>query len=410
VSETEYFAILEHDCARLTMSESIDPSPDSELGLVYRPTGQLHDYPIDVRWELTRRHPYYLHFWNMALRYRRNELKDDSIAEWVGKLAVVMLQTIGIHGEPISPESDAETLREGDCDPSFLTGTVQPITMRALVVMLLSALPIHEQRVVSMVLSMASDDEHKIEGDDENRTIQKQLAQMELLKVTSKALDSVSEVPLFFVHLGASQRSIERDMRCQIHAWKKKLSIGTCKVQAEKLSDYLAVWDLREGWTGSGYDRARVLTFKEVTERLKTGSISTTANRYRSAFEMITGHEFLPDLWWRVFGPLQFSTAAANPAAVSSAPLRRHFRSPAPRPVPDSTVSPVAQQHQSRASGLVESGAAVTDDFEWRDFVSDMRELIKKGFSDDLIAEKMELRDPRIVAAFRSRIADFDSI
>jgi hypothetical protein len=392
------------------MSEQPDPIYDLKDDIVRRPEGQLRDYPIDLRWELTRRHPYYLLFWETASRYRRNELSDHPGAEWVGMLAAVMLGMIGVHGEPISPASNAEALREGNYDLSFLTGTVQPITMRALVAMLLSALPTHEQRAVSMLLSMASDDEHKVEADDENRTTQKRLAQMQLLKVTSKALDSTAEVPLFFVHLGASQRSILRDMEYQVRAWKKKLNIGTCKVQTEKLSDYLAVWDLRDGWTGGGYDRARELTFKAVTERLNTGSISTTANRYRHAFQMITGHEFLPELWWRIFGPLQFSTAAANPAAVSSAPLRRHFRSPAPRPVPDSTVTPVAQQHESRASGLVESGAAVTDDFEWRDFVSDMRELIKKGFSDDLIAENMELRDPRIVAAFRSRIADFDSI
>ena len=82
-----------------------------------------------------------------------------------------MLQTIGIHGEPISPNSDAKALSEGDCDPSFLTGSVQPITMRAIVAMLLSALPTHEQHAVSELLSMASDDEHRVEKDDENRTV-----------------------------------------------------------------------------------------------------------------------------------------------------------------------------------------------------------------------------------------------
>jgi hypothetical protein len=41
-----------------------DPSqpknqPEPETGLVVRPAGQLHDYPIDARWEITRRHPYF---------------------------------------------------------------------------------------------------------------------------------------------------------------------------------------------------------------------------------------------------------------------------------------------------------------------------------------------------------------
>jgi hypothetical protein len=392
------------------MTESPDPSPDSERGLVYRPAGQLHDYPIDVRWEVSRRHPYYLGFWELASRYWRNELSDHSGDEWLGKLAAVMLQTIGIHGEPISPNSDAKALSEGDYDLSFLTGSVQPVTMRAIVTMLLSALPTREQQAVSKLLSMASDDEHRVEKDDESRTLQKYNAQMELLKIPSKALDSTPASPLFLVHLGASLRSIVRDTQSQVRAWKKKRNIGTCKVHTEILTEYLRVWDMREGWMGSGYDRSRELSLAKVTTRLKTGAISTTANRYRSAFQMISGHKFSPELWWRLFGPLQFPELCVDSTAVLSAPLRRRLRSPVPRPAPESMVSPRRKEDESQASGVVECGATARDDVDLRILVMDLEELVDKGLSDEDIADKLELSDPRSVADFRSRIADLRSL
>jgi hypothetical protein len=379
------------------------------LDLVYRPSTQLHDYPIDVRWEVSRRHPYYLQFWELAALYRQNKLVGHPVEEWLGKLAVIMLQAIGVQGEPISPETRAEVLRDGGYDPSFLTGTVQPITMRGIIVMLLSALPTHEQRIVSTLLSMASDDEHQVEADDERRTIQRSLAQAELLKLSSKALDSVPDAPLFYVHLGASQRSIIRDLECQIRAWKKKLNVGTCKVHSEKLKTYLDVWDLREGWTGSGYDRSREASFADVTRQLKTGSISTTVNRYRSAFLMITGNEFSPALWWRLFGPLQFPEMSADSTTVLSAPLRRRFRSPVSQPVPESKVSPRTVD-ESRPTGIVQGGATIRDDIAWTDLVMDLKDLINRGLSDQEIAEKLELESPTIVATIRMRITDFDSI
>jgi hypothetical protein len=279
-----------------------------------------------------------------------------------------------------------------------------------MILMMLAALPTREQRDVSLLLRVASDDEHRIQEDDESRTIQRNLAVMELKKLTSTALDSVPDVPLFYAHLRASQRSITRDMENQVRAWKKKRNIGTCKVHTEKLTEYLAVWDLREGWIGGGYDRFRGLSLAKVTTPLKTGAIASTHNRYRAAFRMITGHDFSPDVWWRLFGPLQFPEVSIDSAAILSAPLRHRLRAPIPRPVPDSKVSPRRQTDESRASGIVEAGATVRDGIDWTTLKMDLEEQIDKGLSDEDIAEKLELADPRIVADLRSRIADLRSL
>jgi hypothetical protein len=125
---------------------------------------------------------------------------------------------------------------------------------------------------------------------------------------------------------------------------------------------------------------------------------------------MITGHEFSPDLWWRLFGPLQFPEMSDDSTAVLSAPLRRRLLSPVRRPVPESIVSPRRKEDESRASGIVECGATAHDDVDLQTLVMDLEELVDKGLSDEEIAEKLELPDSRILADLRSRITDLRSI
>jgi hypothetical protein len=125
---------------------------------------------------------------------------------------------------------------------------------------------------------------------------------------------------------------------------------------------------------------------------------------------MITGHDFSPALWWRLFGPLQFPEMSIDSAAILPAPFRRRFRSPVARPVPESMLSPRRKEDESQASGVVESGATARDDVDWQIFVMDLEEQFDKGLSDEDIAEKLKLADPRIVADLRSRIADLRSL
>jgi hypothetical protein len=393
------------------MTEPAELTPESDSGLLFRPPMHLHDFPIEARWELTRRHPYYLIFWELASLYRQNKLSDGPAQEGWGMLALNMLSSIGVHGVPISPESDFEKLIEGDHDPTFLTGSVQPISIRAIMVMLLSALPRPEQEILACLLTVASSDEYRVEEDDEGRSLQRQLAVVELAKMTNVVFDSTPDVPLFFVHLQSSQRSIIRDMEDQVRFWKKKRNLGNRKVHPDKYKDYLAVWDLREGWTGSGYDRSKELTFAEVARRLHEGSISSTANRYKSAFQMIVGHGFSPETWWRLFGHLQFSEFSSDSRQILAAPLRRRFRSNIPRPVPDSQVSPTpSSSNEARATGIVEMRSVVEDDIDWTDLRMDLEDLIDKGLSDEAIAKKLELSSSGVVADFRMRMTDFRSI
>ena len=79
------------------------PSPAGPDGLVRRPAGQLHDLPIDIRREVTRRHPYYLGLWDAARLYRDHfqELTPD---QRVAACAVL--------GGPLAPRDADDFFRD----------------------------------------------------------------------------------------------------------------------------------------------------------------------------------------------------------------------------------------------------------------------------------------------------------
>jgi hypothetical protein len=273
--------------------------------------------------------------------------------------------------------------------------------------MLINGLPPAERAVVGALLNNAGDIDYAEPGDDENRTIQKSLALAHLARISSAALDSCPDLPLFYVHLGASQRSISRDLEDQVRRWKKRRGLGSSKVHTAKLADYLKVWDLREGWTGSRYDRSRERTFRQIAKQLNLRAVSSAVNQYGAAFEMVVGHPFSPELWWRLFGPLKFSglPGGGDASQILSAPVRRQLCSPVRRPVPDSVVSPSSLE--SPLAGAVEGSAVIENDIQFRDMLLDLRALIDEGLSDEEIAKRLEIPEPEAVAYFRSRSDEF---
>jgi hypothetical protein len=390
------------------VSDPISPKEGIPAGIVARPPGQLHDLPLEARWEVTRRNPYYLVFWAQARAFRRAELSVHPAEGYLRYAAHLILAQIGVTGEPVSPETSGQELIGSDnAALDFLTGTVQPVTFRGVVSMLLNGLPPVELEAVGDLLRAAGRGEYEV-PEDAPPDIQKKLASVELTRLISVNLDSFAEIPLFYVHLGASQNSILRDTGEQVRRWKKRRGLGSPKVQAEKIDLYLKVWDLREGWTGAGYDRARERTFANITKTLGIGPISKVVSRYRAAFRLISGHDFSPELWWRLVGPLKFSKFLGDPIVVLSDPIRHRFSSPGPKPVPESVISPATDDVSS--PGIVASSATVDRDITIADLLMDLETLIDRGLSDDEVATKLELSDSGLVAYYRTRIKELRSL
>lgn len=367
-----------------------DQPPD----LVRRPAGQLHDFPVEVRWEVTRRHPYYLTLWEEVKRYRRGQPDDPPERKLYGYAATLVLGAIGVSGEPVSPATPFSELIGSGGDPAFLGGSVQPMTLRSVVAMLLTTLPPADRAFVGTLFLNSGMEEYHKDADPAMRSAELDM----LFRTPSPALDSYPVAPLFYVHLGASQRAIVRDAEDQVRRWKARRGEKSSKVHTAKLAEYLRVWDLREGWADGGYDRSREFPFAAVAGKLKQ-PLSTVVSRYRTAFEFVVGQPFTPELWWQVFGPLKYSRLFGDAKAAYSAGTRHRLRSPVARPVPDSVVSPVTDT--TRTGTTVGRGSAVTDDMRFTEMMIDLRDLIARGFTDEEIARHLELGDPELVADFR---------
>lgn len=386
------------------MPPNSSPEEIQHDDVLRRPAGQLHDYPVTVRWEVTRRHPYYLAFWSQALLYRRNQLGDPPEQRLLRWSAALILGAIGVTGEPVDPATSADALLGQHPDPAFLAGSVQPMTLRSVVAMLISALPPAERSFVGHLLSVSAEPEYAEAGDDTQATAQKRKAQALLARTPSTALDSCPDAPLFFVHVGASSRSITRDVQDQARRWKQRRGFGERRAHTDKLPTYLAVWDRREGWVQGGYELSRERPFADIAAELGE-PLSTVVNRYRSAFEMVTGHPFAPELWCRLFVPLKYAMACGDPTVVFSASTRHRLQSPVRRPVPDSVVSPPTDQ--AHTSGTVERISAVSDSTELTDLLIDFKEMVGRQVPDGEIARRLGFGDADAVAALRARLDEF---
>ena len=279
-----------------------------------------------------------------------------------------------------------EELDDDRVDPAFLSGALQPITCRGVAAMLISALPCAELAALGSLFINASDAEYAIKGDDDSKSIQKNLAKSRLAQISSPAFDSYPDSPLFYIHLGASQRTILDDVTNQVNRWKRRRGIEERRVPKSKLLSYLDVWDLREGWTGEGYDQHREKKLIDIAKQMKK-PINTIFNQYQSAFEIITGHRFSPALWYRLFAPLKLNRIFQNPEATFSGPMRRRLSAPVRRPIPDSSISPAF--HNERGASVVEQGSIYMDDQALTDILIDAEEMIAKKLSNEEIAIKL---------------------
>jgi len=372
------------------LSEASTPKENAHSDeLLMRPPNQLQDLPTEFRWEATRRHPYYIIFWSDVLRYRQQQDQSENPAEVLLQYAAsMMLGIIGIHSEPVDPSTSFKELDgDDDLDPAFLSGAVQPMTFRSMATAMINALPRAELMGLGAHFINAADEEYAIDGDGATGSLQRMLATLRLTQLSSPSLDSYPDSPLFYIHMGASQRTIVRDLEEQIRRWKQKRGITERRVHTGKLAKYLEIWDMREGWTGDGYDRTREEMLIEIAKQLKI-PLSTVASRYRSAFKMITGHEFCPALWYRLLAPLKLSEVFNDPAQILSAPMRRRITSPIRRPVPETTLD--SQVRGPGDVGTIEAESMICDDLRLTDFKIDLEELQERGLLEHEIAERLD--------------------
>ena len=349
--------------------------------LLLRPLAAVMSLPLEYRWEFTRRHPYYLQFWQLA-RGRREHPSHDSQQREREQVASLILAGIGVAASAIPPDPQLGPTALGyqDLGAIWEGGAVAPATFRTLAHMLLASLPKTQRSQLGRLLAESSE----FESDDigHMHDIHERLA-----TTGDPVWDSFPVAPVVSVNLQMPQRAIAEAIEKLVRLWKHDRNIPEQRRRDEKLAAYLSVWDAREGWAGSGYEGSRERTLRAIAQ--ETGDpLATVISRYRTAFYYLSGHDYTPRLWINLMGCLKLSRHLGNAKGLV---LRRPWRSPNLRPVAESDLLPGRKDFERPEflqAGITGAETALDD------LAMDIATLLDRGRSDCQIVEELEIRLP----------------
>lgn len=382
-----------------TVSEDSLPGDvqQGESWFIPRSPTVLMDLPVTCRWEVTRRHPYYLRFWQLAHRHHKQPSDDPQQRDRERSAAQIIL-AIGLSGNPQPPGASAESLGTGSLSKGWESGAVAPVTFRGLAGLLLTGLPAEVRQQIGQLLVASGKP-----GDDEQR--QKYDLLTSLSRLQHPVLDAFPNRPMVGVNIQAPQRVIVEAMEKLVRQWKEEQAIPERRRRDDKLEEYLAVWDRREGWAGDHYDGSQEQTLRQIARQL-TVPISTVANRYRSAFRLITGRDYTPALWARVLGLLKL-TEWVDPDYLPRHSGHRPWRSPQRQPVSETVLS--AHGASEGPQRILNTAGVGEDEIAMVDLVLDIQQLLALGRSNEAIAAELDLSGPDVLAMvnfFRQRQED----
>jgi hypothetical protein len=254
--------------------------PKSDEALVLHPR---------QRWELVRRHPYYLKCWRLAQRYHQYHLcgwgEGPKARDWpLAESCAGVLRGLGVRidGPYIpDPARSWDQLQGGVSDRNG----AGPVSCRELALQLLAQLP---------------DDVRKLIG----QALQQDTAIGASFAVNRIVADDLDK-PLIYMVMFAPSATEEVILAAVAKAAEGAGKRPRTRRRPDAIDEQLKVWDLREGWTGSGYDGRQEYMLRVVATRVGA-QVDTVQERYRRAFQLIIGRPYCPDLWQTILMPLKF--------------------------------------------------------------------------------------------------------
>jgi hypothetical protein len=358
----------------------MDMEPEHER-IVRRPPDVINGLSPPQQWEVTRRHPYYLLFWQQASS--ANEA-DSEAGQLLRDAARLILTAINFVGPPQPPSKSAEDLGITAQSGAFRHGAVSRVTVRSLVGMLASPVfPNETKRAIAELLLRSCDVDLRIPSAECHAFLR------ELTQGSHPHFDDSLPDLIVSINPLAPGRSAASAVQEIIRNYKAEHKLPEQRRREDKFDDYLKIWDLREGWTGAGYDVSREMRLKEIAGELRR-SISTVQNRYRSAFRNIVGHDYTPALWLQVVGLPKFHGffGSALPRA-----WRRRLRSERrPRDIPATALEKYVGPEEGRLVGILQANCPTFGNLGEFELMSDVGDLIDRGQTNEQIVEELELR------------------
>ncbi len=336
--------------------------------------------PVQYRWEFTRRHPYYLQFWQPAREFREHPSTDEVI-RGSQEAASLILTAVNVaeNVSPPDPRNEFAKLGADVIGSAWEGGAVAPAMILTLAHILLLVLPKDERAQLGRLLcdSAAYESSDKVQMDSFHRR---------LASLPGDIWKSFPNAPIVSFNLQAPQRAITEAVETLVRRWKQDQGITETRRRDDKLEGYLAVWDLREGWADGGYDGTREKQFHEIAEQLHA-PLPTIQSRYQAAFKILTGHDYKPELWIRLFGPIKLSRVN-DPVGNSRLALYRPWRTRNRRPVSESVLLPGRRDGDDPR--FLERAGIMSSDIGLIELQLDVQDLIKRGQTDDQIRQALD--------------------
>ncbi|QDT03115.1 hypothetical protein K227x_14950 [Rubripirellula lacrimiformis] len=284
---------------------------------------------------------------------------------------------LGVNGLPVDPATDFTDLI-GDRDQrQWLRGAIQPITVRSIAGLLIAYLGEETLSEVGAAFQLASKGDRN--SDDRKKAV------LQVKQCQLDELDQFLDAPFYSLSPVAPRDQMISDLARIQAEWRERHNLPTTRSREPELKNYLRAWDLREGWENGEYRRGAIRLLKDVADTLGKNK-STTNNWYRSAFHLITGHDFSSANWQELMSAMHLTgliEESVNPISVD-----RLKRAPSPRPVDDTTIS----EGRNRSGGGLVEGLAVSGSlFDPEQCITEILRLIDEGQTDDQIIDEIGL-------------------
>ncbi|QDU05455.1 hypothetical protein V6x_51920 [Gimesia chilikensis] len=368
---------------------------DDNFAILDRPPYQLRNLPVQMRWEATRRHPSYQLLWNYPPEVSSTAPSRIDLNATQVMLRQVLLIKIGYSGPTISPSTEFNDIGEDEF-PEWMSGSIHPISTRGMLSIALLTLSHAALKDMARLFEYAA----KEESEDDDFRAQ---AYFSLLRVADESLDQYPDELIVSLAPQSSVKQFQADAKAILARFQEHRNLHPARTRADRYEDYLRIWDMREGWCHGQYQSEREMTLSQIASQ--TGdSIKTIHNRYRSSFELITGHKYTPELWFRVMGPLRFTDDELQEISIIS--KRRPRKSSTRQEIPDSRLN-----NPEHDDTLVTSKTQEDNSLELAQMRLDVQSLIAKGWDNDRIARELNPDEPHpdIVQKFRMLYQDLPS-
>lgn len=332
----------------------------------------LNGLSVPAQWEVTRRHPYYQILWRPARAENPDEFSPNDTS-----FARLLLNAIGVSGEYAPPGTPFSELVPDGINSAWHQDAISQVSVRSLVLMLIRSLDEKAKRNLADVFQLAA------AINPQDTPAFHPFVKM-LCKDSHPGFDLILPGSVFAVNTQASDQAISDTLTNVMKELRKEQGIPNTRRREDRLEDYLAVWDLREGWNGEQYDFTQQKPLKGIARDFKI-STSTAENRYCSAFRRIIGYDYHIDCYIRTMGLLRTKEWTKARFGRPLNPRRR-------RPVPMTTLSSGRSSDScEEVRTSMETPLFMLDDIAWTETCLDVRTLLEMGRSLEEMQEELEL-------------------